>query len=217
MNTKTMNAQATVFVVDDDQSVRKGISNLLRSAGYRTATFASGREFLAHISDDAGCIILDMYMPDGHGLELQEALTAGDNHIPIIFLTGYGDVPTSVQALKNGAVDYLEKPVDASTLLAAVGSALKKHQENRDKLEQIARTKAQLASLTPREYEVLRHLIAGKLNKQVASALGICEKTVKVHRAQIMRKMGVHSIAELVRLTEQSGVRPIDSSIPKVQ
>ena len=217
MSATVMNRQSTVLVVDDDKSVRNGLSNLLRSAGYRTATFASGREFLAHISDDAGCAILDMQMPDSHGLELQKALTAGDNHLPVIFLTGHGDVPTTVRALKNGAVDFLEKPVDASTLLAAVRSALQKHQEDRGRFEQIARIKARLASLTPREYEVLRHVIAGELNKQIAGTLAISEKTVKVHRAHVMEKMGVHSIAELVRLTEQSGVRPIDSPTTKVQ
>lgn len=212
-----MSIESTVFVIDDDESVRKGLSNLLRSAGYGTATFASSREFLDGVSDKAGCIILDMRLPDASGLELQEALAARDYHPPIIFLTGYGDVPSTAQALKKGAVDFLEKPVDERALLAAVDSALKKDQENRSRMDRISGIKARLDSLTAREFEVLRHVIAGTLNKQIAGALAISEKTVKVHRAHVMEKMAARSIAELVRLTEQSGVRPIDSSTTKVQ
>jgi len=156
-------------------------------------------------------------MPDSNGLEFQETLAAQDYRLPIIFLTGYGDVPSTAQALKKGAVDFLEKPVDERALLAAVDSALKKDQENRSRMDRISGIKARLDSLTARELEVLRHVIAGTLNKQIAGALAISEKTVKVHRAHVMEKMAARSIAELVRLTEQSGVRPIDSSTTKVQ
>lgn len=212
-----MSTQSTVFIIDDEASVRRGIANLLRSVGYSTKTFSSGYEFLERSSDEAGCIILDLHMPETSGLEFQEVLKAREYHPPIIFLSGYGDVPSTATALKKGAIDFLEKPVDDSVLLAAVDDALKKDQENRKRLKKIADVKKRLASLTAREGQVLRHVIAGSLNKQIAFALGISEKTVKVHRAHAMEKMAVHSVAELVRLSEISGVRPIDTSTTKVQ
>ncbi len=204
-----MSPRPTVFIVDDDESVRRGISNLLRSAGYHTSAFMTGRQFLDHVDDVPGCIILDLELPETSGIELQNMLKARDYHHPIIFLTGHGDIPTTVTALKNGAVNFLEKPVDERVLFAAVDEALKKDQKNRKQLKTTARVKTRLASLTVRESEVLRHVIAGRLNKQIAHALDISEKTVKVHRARIMKKMAVHSVAELVRLAEKSDVRPI--------
>ena len=206
-----MDTQATVFIVDDDASVRRGISNLLRSAGYRSRAFASCREFLDHSGDHSNCLILDQQMPETSGLELQERLAAQEYHPPIIFLTGYGDVPTTVMALKGGAVDFLEKPVDAEVLLAAVRDALEQDCQHRAQFAEIARIKARLASLTAREFEILRYVIAGQLNKQIACTLKISEKTVKVHRGRVMEKMAVHSLAELVRLAEKSGVHPINS------
>ncbi len=205
-----MDTQATVFIVDDDSSVRRGISNLLRSAGHRTKAFASGREFLDHYDDDSGCIILDLHMPQTDGLEVQQQLIAQEYNPSIIFLTGYGDVPSTVAALKGGAVEYLEKPVDERVLLASVEEALNKDHENREKRKEKAQFKTRLASLTGRELEVLRHVIAGRLNKQIAYALDISEKTVKVHRARVMEKVAVHSVAELVRLCEKVGLRPLD-------
>lgn len=217
MNATAMKTQPTVFVIDDDDSVRRGISNLLRSAGHNTRVFASGRGFLDHNCDEPGCVILDLQMPGTSGLELQEALACRDYHPPIIFLTGHGNVSSSVKALKNGATDFLEKPVDEQELLAAVDDALKKDGENRRQLNQVADARARLSNLTVREFEVLRHVIAGSLNKQIAYTLDISEKTVKVHRARVMEKMAVHSVAELVRLTEKTDVRPFDSHTTIVQ
>lgn len=212
-----MNTQTTVCIVDDDGSVRKGISNLLRSAGYNTRTFASAREFLGHSRDEPGCIILDLHMPETNGLDLQDELIDRGFHPPIIFLTGKGNIPSSVKALKGGAVDFLEKPVDQEVLLAVVDDALKHDQESRSRLQELAKTQDRLANLTPREFEVLRHVIGGNLNKQIACALKISEKTVKVHRARVMEKMAVQSVAELVRLTEKTDVRPIALHTTKVQ
>jgi FixJ family two-component response regulator len=200
-----MSITATVFLVDDDDSVRKGLANLLRSAGYTTRTFASG------------CIILDMRMPETDGLEVQATLAEQGYHPPVIFLTGHGDVPNTVTALKKGAVDFLEKPVDETVLLAAVADALEKDRQNREQLNQTTDAKARLAGLTPREFEVLRYVIGGNLNKQIAYTLAISEKTVKAHRARVMEKMAVSSVAELVRLTENAEVQPAAINTPKVQ
>lgn len=211
-----ISTQATVFVIDDDASVSRGISNLLRAAGYTTMIFNSGREFLDYFSQQPGCIILDLRMPETNGLELQVKLAARGYHPPIIFLTGYGDVPSTARALKKGAVDFLEKPVDKAVLLPAVADALKRDQMQREKLQQKADIETRLAKLSAREFEVLRYVIGGHLNKQIAFALGISEKTVKVHRARVMEKMAVHSVAELVRLTEKTGVRPDNLTTTKV-
>ena len=211
-----MSEQATVFVIDDDASVRRGISNLLRAAGYHTKTFSSGLEFLDYYANESGCIISDLRMPETTGLELQATLIARGYNPPIIFLTGYGDVPSTARALKKGAVDFLEKPVDKAVLLPAVADALQRDQMHRQALRQKADIKTRLAKLSAREFEVLRYVIGGHLNKQIAFALGISEKTVKVHRARVMEKMAVHSVAELVRLTEKTGVRPVDLTTTKV-
>lgn len=212
-----MNTTATVFLVDDDDSVRKGLENLLRSAGYTARTFASGPEFLAHSCDEPGCIIIDMRMPEMDGFEVQAALAEQGYHPPVIFLTGHGDVAGTVTALKKGAVDFLEKPVDETVLLAAVANALEKDHRNRELMNQTAEATARLASLSAREFEVLRHVIGGSLNKQIAYALGISEKTVKAHRARVMEKTAVRSLAELVRLAETADVRPVTFNTPKVQ
>lgn len=212
-----MSTKETVFLVDDDDSVRKGLANLLRSAGYTARTFASAPEFLEHSCDVPGCIILDMCMPETGGLEVQAALAERGCHPPVIFLTGHGDIPSSVTALKKGAVDFLEKPVDDTVLLAAVADALEKDRQNREQLNQTAEATARLASLTAREFEVLRYVIGGSLNKQIAYTLAISEKTVKAHRARVMEKMAVRSVAELVRLAEKTDVRPVTFNTPKVQ
>ena len=217
MNANGMNTGATVFVIDDDEAVRKGLAKLLRSAGYSTRLFASGRDYLEHSCDEPGCIILDLRMPKTGGLELQATLAAQGCHPPIIFLSGYGDVPSTAMALKKGAVDFLEKPVDAEILLAAVNEALKSDRENRQQYSQLAEVKTRLANLTAREFEILRYVIAGSLNKQIAWALDISEKTVKTHRGRVMDKMEVQSVAELVRLADKAGLRPVASPAPKVQ
>ena len=206
-----MSTPATVYIVDDDESVRTALSNLLRSSGYRTRVYASAREFIDDSSDEPGCLILDLQMPQTNGLELQERLSEQAYHPPIIFLTGYGDVPSTATALKKGAVDFLEKPVDETLLLAAVTQALATDQLQRRRWAETRDIDTRLARLTAREYDVLRYVIGGNLNKQIAYALGISEKTVKVHRARVMEKMAVDSVAALVRLTEKAGIRPVDA------
>jgi len=198
----------TVFVVDDDEAVRKAVSRLLRSAGISAAVFASPREFLAQYNPATpGCLVLDMAMPDLDGLQLQTALTEKGCILPIIFLTGHGDVSKSVQAMKQGAFDFLSKPVKDKDLLAAVRAALEKDAVARLEQAKLSEIRTRLDTLTPREREVLEHVVAGKLNKQIAGDMGIAEATVKMHRARVMAKMKAQSVAELARLTERSGIR----------
>lgn len=198
------NLGPTVFVVDDDQAVLKSLSRLLRAAGFNVATFGSPQEFLERNDFHApGCLLLDLAMPGLNGLELQAALETKGNTIPIIFLTGHGDVPTSVQAMKRGALDFLTKPVNDNDLLTAVQAAIEKDRSSREARAELDDIKQRLATLTPREREVLSHVVSGQLNKQIAFDLGTVEKTIKVHRARVMEKMKVDSLAELVRLTER--------------
>ena len=200
-----MNARPpTVFVVDDDPPVRKSISRLLRVAGFAVAVFASAEEFLAQSDPQTlGCLLLDVAMPTLNGLELQGILAKEGSLLPIIFLTGTSDIPKSVQAMKQGASDFLTKPVNDEELLAAVRVAIEKHRALRQGQAELSEIRARLDTLTPREREVLDYVVAGKLNKQIAGDLGTVEQTVKAHRGHIMKKMKVHSVAELVRLTER--------------
>lgn len=200
--------EATVYVVDDDPSVRAGLSRLLQSMGLTVKTFASAREFLEQaVSEEPGCLIVDLRMPAMNGLELQEQLMTRNLNLPVIFLTGYGTVPASVRAMKRGAVDFLEKPVDDQVLLDAIYQALEKDRENRRNQAEVKSIQDRLKSLTPREYEVFTLITTGLLNKQVAYELGTAEKTIKVHRARIMEKMHCESLAQLVRLAEKAGIR----------
>jgi FixJ family two-component response regulator len=197
----------TVFVVDDDASVRGALARLLHSAGYQTETFSSAEGFLAKSRFDApGCILLDVRMPGLNGLELQEALAAADRQLPIVFITGHGDVPMSVRAMKAGAEDFLPKPFDDEELLKAVAQALNKSQREQNERTEAAEIRRRLSSLTPREREVLCHVVAGQLNKQIAVDLSIAEKTIKVHRARVMEKMGASSIAGLVAMAARIGI-----------
>lgn len=197
----------TVFIVDDEAPVRKALSRLLRAAGFAVSAFASPEEFLAqHDLEKPGCLVLDLMMPGFDGIELQKALARKGSALPIIFLSGRGDVPKSVQAMKNGAIDFLTKPVNDEQLLAAVRAAIKKDSFARREQAELFDIRARLATLTPREQEVLRHVITGKLNKQIADDLGVVEQTVKVHRARVMEKMKVQSVAELVRQAERCGI-----------
>ena len=197
----------TVFVVDDDDAVRKAISRLLRAAGMAVAVFASAGEFLAQYDPAVpGCLVLDLAMPDINGLQLQTTLGNKGCTLPIIFLTGHGDVPKSVQAMKHGAFDFLTKPVNAKRLLPAIHSAIERDAVIRREQAELSEIRSRLDTLTPREREVLEHVVAGKLNKQIASALGITEATIKMHRARVMEKMKAQSVAELTRLTERCGV-----------
>jgi FixJ family two-component response regulator len=195
----------TVFLVDDQPTVLKGLSRLLDAAGYAVQAYPSARAFLdAGHADAAGCLVLDLSMPDMDGIALQQALAAQACALPIIFLTGHGDLDSGISAMKQGASDFLTKPVDDERLLAAIDVALARNRAAR--AEQLTRGEiaARLASLTPREHEVMELVIEGMLNKQIAAALGTVEKTVKVHRARVMTKMQVRSVSALVRLVDRS-------------
>jgi FixJ family two-component response regulator len=200
----------TVFLVDDDPSVLKALQRLLVVAGLKVAAYDSARAFLDAYDPGAdGCIVLDVRMPGIGGFELQDMLAERGCTLPIVFLTGHGDISMSVLAMKHGVADFLAKPVNRERLLPTIHDAFEKCRLARR--QQTVRTSIEdrLRTLTPREREVLEHLIGGKLNKQVAFDLGTVEKTVKVHRARIMEKMRVHSLAELVRLCETVGVKPV--------
>ena len=201
-------ASPTVFVIDDDAAVRKAVSRLLRSAGIAVAGFASPSEFLAQYDPDMpGCLVLDLAMPDINGLQLQTTLAKKGCTLPIIFLTGHGDVSKSVQAMKHGAFDFFSKPVKEKDLLPAVRAAIERDAVARREQARLSEICARLDTLTPREREVLEHVVAGKLNKQIASDLGITEATVKMHRARVMTKMKVQGVADLVRLAEICGIK----------
>ncbi|MFC1822557.1 response regulator transcription factor [Thermodesulfobacteriota bacterium] len=207
------NPTPTVFIVDDDPSIRESLILLLRSAGYNVKTFASANEFLDSERGTPGpaCLVLDVRMPGLSGLDLQEELASRNYNIPVIFITGHGDIPMSVQAMKKGAVEFLPKPFDDDQLLGAVKEALQKDSQTRTFHDEQKLIMQRLDSLTPREHEILTYLITGMLNKQIAYELKIAERTVKAHRKQVLDKMGVDSIAELVRLTEKVGVKPAES------
>ncbi len=197
----------TVHVVDDDPDLLQAIERLLRSAGLRVATFPSAQRFLdGHHRDIAGCLVLDLAMPGLNGLELQRELERRASILPIVFLTGRGDIAASVQAMKHGATDFLTKPVDDTDLLAAVHEALARDQALRVARSEQDRVAACLASLTGRERQVLDGIVAGRLNKQIAADLGNSVKTIKFHRGNLMRKMGVRVVADLVKLAERAGV-----------
>jgi len=193
--------EALVYIVDDDRSVCVALERLLRSAGYRTAAFLSAREFLLRVEDRVPtCLLLDVQMPGMQGPELHRELSAKGLTLPVVFLTGHGDVPTGVEAIKRGAVDFLLKPVDDELLLATVALALGRHGELADREGEQRLAEKRFERLSPREREVLEGVVEGRLNKQIASRLGISEKTVKVHRAHLMAKLEAGSVADLVRL-----------------
>jgi FixJ family two-component response regulator len=204
-------AKPAVYVVDDDPSVRVAMERLLKSVGLTVKTYASALEFLEQATPEwSGCLIVDLRMPGMGGLGLQDQLNAHHVSLPVLFLTGYGTVSASVQAMKAGAVDFLEKPVDDQTLLDAVYKALEKDNEARHNQAEMQALHQRLAALTPREYEVLTYIISGRLNKQAATELGTTEKTIKVHRARIMEKLQCASLAELVRLAEKADIKILD-------
>ena len=196
-----------VFVVDDDSSVRKSLARLITTAGYKVETFASAREFLARrLPDGPCCLVLDVRMPGLTGLALQEALASAGAQLSIVFITGYGDVPTTVKAMRGGAVDVLTKPVNDRTLLGAIERAVTRARQRWREHAKITEIQDRVKTLTPRETEVFALVVTGMLNKQIASELGVSEKMVKVHRARVMQKMRAGSVAELVRLADQGGV-----------
>lgn len=196
---------ATVFLVDDESSVLRALSRLLRLAGYRVCAFLSSEQFLAgHDNAAPGCVVVDLAMPGSNGLDLQNALAASGSLRPIVFISGHANIPSSVQAMKAGAIDFLTKPVKEQDLLAAVRHAVAKDCEVRQAWAELEQVCARLATLTPREREVFQQVVAGRLNKQIAADLGTVEKTIKVHRSRMMGKMGVHSLADLVRMAERT-------------
>lgn len=208
-------AQSTVYIVDDDASVRKSLRRLVGSAGYNAIPFSSAKEFLeSPLPSGPSCLVLDICMPDMDGLQLQETINALDDRcIPIVFITGHGDVPMSVKALKGGAVDFLLKPFNDGDLFRAIQTALQKDRQIRGVRARKSDIRQLLDTLTPREREVMRLVVTGMLNKQVAGRLGVAEKTVKVHRGRVMKKMKVQSFAELVRIAQESGIK---SPVPVV-
>jgi FixJ family two-component response regulator len=198
---------AIVCVIDDDEDVCKALERLLRSIGLAVETFSSPQAFLAYpLADRTSCLVLDVQLPGQSGLELQTALEQAELNIPIVFVTGHGDVPTSVRAMKAGAVDFLEKPFEDRALLDSIRRALDESRERRADRAERAVIRQCIDSLTPREHQVLELVVTGMLNKQVAGELGAAEKTIKVHRGRIMVKMRANSLADLVRMTEKMGI-----------
>lgn len=196
-----MSAEFTVFVVDDDQAVRESLAFLVQSVGLEVETFASAQDFLdLYAPERPGCLITDIRMPGMSGLELQERLSADGRHIPVIVLTGFGDVPAAVRALKGGAIDFVEKPFNPQALLDLVQQAIVRDSERRAQAAREADLDKRMASLTPREQEVMALVVAGKANKVIAIDLLISERTVELHRGRIMKKMRARSLAELMRI-----------------
>jgi FixJ family two-component response regulator len=193
-----------VYVVDDDAAVRDAIRDLLESVDIQAQTFASGAEFMARTSADApSCLILDVRLPGMSGLEFQRELTAAGVEIPIIFITGHGDIPITVQAMKAGAVDFLTKPFREQELLDSIHKAVDRDRQRREQTADVAKLRQRYEELTPREREVMALVTQGLLNKQIAAELGASETTVKIHRGQVMRKMGAESLADLVRMADK--------------
>jgi RNA polymerase sigma factor (sigma-70 family) len=200
-------AEQVVFVIDDDPSMRMAIKELIEAVGISCQTFGSGQELLnATLPDVPSCLVLDVRLPGLSGLNLQRELTARGISIPIIFITGHGDIPMSVQAMKAGAVEFLTKPFRDQDLLDAIEQATERDRSERRQLTEIRELQERSEALTPRELEVMRLVVAGLLNKQIAAELGISEKTVNVHRAQVMQKMQADSLAQLVRMSEKRGL-----------
>jgi FixJ family two-component response regulator len=199
---------STVFLIDDDSSVRRALTRLIKSAGYPVLAFASAGEFLENNvpSDGPACLVLDIRMPGLSGLDLQGELQRRDSILPIIFITGHGDIPMSVKAMKAGAVDFLPKPVKDKELLHAIEQALARAGRESTERSEIADIRRRSVTLTPREREVMELVVTGMLNKQIAYELGIVEKTIKIHRARVMEKMKAGSLAELVRIAERIGI-----------
>ncbi len=198
---------ATVHIVDDDASFLTAASRLLRASGFAVKTFASAGDFLEQRDGEAaGCVVTDLQMPKMSGLDLQTALAGSGNPLPILFLTGHGDIPSTVRAMRNGAEDFLEKRASKEKLLDAVKRVLARDARERGERERQREVRALFAALSERELEVLAHVVQGRLNKQIANDLGIHERTVKLHRTAITTKLGVPSVAELTRLTQEAGL-----------
>jgi FixJ family two-component response regulator len=209
-----MDQSYVVFLVDDDEAVRESVAELLKAKGYAVRAFESASEFLdKHEPSVAGCALIDLSMPEVDGLTLQRTLAELNHERPVIFLSGHGDLASGVQAMRAGAVDFLEKPVNLADLMAAIERAAAREKETRKREQEQNAIRARLDRLTRRELEVLQRVIAGRLNKQIAYELGAGEKTVKVHRSRMMTKMGVHTVADLVRMTEKVNLPPSSAAL----
>jgi FixJ family two-component response regulator len=197
-----------VFVIDDDASVRNALSNLFRSVGLRVQVFGSAPEFLqSKLADAPSCLVLDIRLPGPSGLDFQAELATANIHIPIIFMTGHGDIPMTVQAMKAGAVDFLSKPFRDQDMLDAVSTAIERDRQRRQGEQVTHDLRTRFESLTPREREILALVAAGLMNKQIAAEIDLAEITVKIHRGRVMKKLGARSLADLVRMAEALGVR----------
>ncbi|WP_205749289.1 response regulator transcription factor [Desulfopila sp. IMCC35008] len=206
-------SKGTVYIVEDNDSFRKSMIRLVQTFGYLAIAFESSTAFLSENTlQYPGCILLDVRLPDINGLELQELLKEKGYHFPIVFMTGHGDIPMSVEAMKKGAVDFLPKPFEPEALQKAINNAIKRNSHEMKEEEEKKEIKALIETLTPREKEVMRWVIAGLLNKQIAYELGTSEKTIKVHRSRVMQKTKVSSVAELVRLAEKINIKPFEQS-----
>jgi FixJ family two-component response regulator len=209
-------SDALIAIVDDDPSARQGLQRLVRSVGWKAETFASAQEFLAHAQiEPPSCVVLDLQMPGLSGLDLQKRMAEAGLETPIVFLTGHGNIPASVQAIKAGAIEFLTKPFDEQDLLRAIQEAIERDRRTRQQQAGIRDLRDRYESLTAREQEVLRQVVSGLLNKQIAGELGITEDTVKFHRGHIMRKMQADSLADLVRMAETLGIGPDQRSTRK--
>ena len=209
------NPTGTVFIVDDDASFLRSVSRLLSAVGYTVKTFESAQEFLSRLGPEmSGCVVADLQMPGMNGLELQKALKLSANPLPVIFLTGQGDIPTTVIAMRGGAVDFLVKRAPKEDLLAAVGRAMERGAKERQQRERLQDLRSRFDQLSERELEVLARVVQGWMNKQIASDLNIIERTVKLHRTNLTRKLGVQSVAELTRLTDEAGLFKPQKDIP---
>jgi len=205
---KSQEFDAVIAIVDDDPSVREGLESLIRSAGWRAETFASALEFLARPrAEPPSCLILDLQLPGLSGLDLQKRMAEVELEIPIVFLTGHGNIPSSVQAMKAGAVEFLTKPVEEEELLHAIEEAVERDRHSRQQHAEMRELRDRYESLTAREQQVMQQVVSGLLNKQIAGELNISEYTVKIHRAHVMSKMYADSLADLVRMAESLGIR----------
>jgi two-component system, LuxR family, response regulator FixJ len=203
--------EPTVFLVDDDYAVREALELLLESASFKTASFENARGFLdAYTHNQAGCLVLDIRMPDMSGMELQDALVARQITMPIIFLTGHGNVPMSAKAFRNGAIDFMEKPFDESALLARIREAIQLDLRNRETAARRELARARLSTLTQREQQVMLLVVAGKVNKEIAAELNLSHRTIEIHRGRVMEKTGARSLTRLIELAVASGLYQLD-------
>jgi FixJ family two-component response regulator len=208
MKNQMPESEAVIAIVDDDPSVRRGLRRLIRSAGWKAESFASAQEFLARPgAEEPSCLVLDLQLPGLSGLDLQKRMAEAGLETPIVFLTGHGNIPASVQAMKAGAIEFLTKPFDDQRLLDAIQEAIKRDRHQRQEHAEMRELRDRYESLTAREQEVMQQVISGLLNKQIAGELQITEDTVKFHRGHIMRKMRADSLADLVRMAEKLGIR----------